>query len=292
MALRHSSRPKRKTASKLNNLLAVTILSGSLIICAFLITNNRKDQNINEEPDSIVAEYKTIDVPVPEQYVEAGTKLKDIQFKNISFPENQLPQGVLLDLNGLENAEVIAPLPANLPLFPENLNIKGGYINPVIERIPQGMRAITIRVDATTVVEGWASTGAIIDVLLVEDDRTTVVSEKVKILSVERSIKPVSAEENSEIPSTVTLLVSQEQALAINTAIPRGRITFALRGFQDGDVWRDRVYTSDRFNSRSSDGSEVAVKGYVSVKNGRAFSLADDKWIVSEAKPQGFFVNN
>lgn len=77
-----------------------------------------------------------------------------------------------------------------------------------------------MRVDATSSVEGWAGSGSLVDVLLIQKDRTTVVAEKVKVLSSERSSSPVEGGASPSVPSTATLLVTQEQCLAINTAIP------------------------------------------------------------------------
>jgi Flp pilus assembly protein CpaB len=243
-----------------------------------------------EIPTRIVAEFDTVAVPVPVEYVPAGSRISDIQFEHMTYPVHQVPQGAILALDGFENAMTLTSLPARLPLFPQNLDSDGAPGNPVIDRIPTGMRAITIRVDATTVVEGWAGSGAIIDVLLVESDKTSVVAEQVKILSAERSVQPVAGSIEPAVPSTVTLLVTQEQALAINTATPRGRITFALRSFQDETNWKDRVYTTDRISRTGVTATPATVQGYISVKNERQYALTDGKWIPTEVRPAGFLV--
>jgi len=195
------------------------------------------------------------------------------------------------------DAYTIAPLPANLPIFETNLNKRGQSVNPVVERIPPGMRAMTISVDATSAVEGWAGSGAIVDVLLVQKDRTTVVAESVKILSAERSVSPIEGSAAPSVPRTVTLLVTQEQCLAINTAIPQGKIAFALRGSADDDRWASSTYLADRLRGgpgvmRNKDG---IITGYANIKEGsneRSYALTDGKWIRTEAKPQGFLAGD
>jgi Flp pilus assembly protein CpaB len=158
------------------------------------------------------------------------------------------------------------------------------------------MRAMTLRVDATSSVEGWAAAGAVVDVLLVQDDKTNVVAEKVKIISAERSVTPMSGgDESPSIPSTVTLLVTQEQCLALNTAIPLGRIAFALRSNRDEENWATRSFSADRLRRGGiTTDTEMRITGYASVHdNGDAdrkeFALSGDKWIRTDVVPEGFF---
>jgi Flp pilus assembly protein CpaB len=155
---------------------------------------------------------------------------------------------------------------------------------------------MTIKVDATAAVEGWAGSGSIVDVLLIERDRTSVVAEKVRILSAERSVIPVEGQAMPNVPSTVTILVSQEQCLAINTAIPRGRIAFALRGTRDDASWTDTTFTAQRLGNSVSDEAargESNINGFVSFTEGgetRAYALSKGKWINTEVIPQGALV--
>ena len=289
MAVRKNDRKKVRNRRNRSQLAGTLFLAVAILFAALIIERKTYSPVAMAVPDRIVAEFDTVQVPVPSQFVEAGTRLGDISFAYIAFPAHQIPAGALLEISGLEDSRARVSLPARLPLFPENLTARSVSGNAVIDKIPAGMRAITIRVDATTIVEGWAGSGAIIDVLLVEDDRTTVVAEQVKILSAERSVRPVAGEVTPEVPSTVTLLVSQEQALAINTALPRGRITFALRSFQDELTWKERVYTSERFSKGSATTVPPVVSGYLSFKGGKAFALANGKWVPTEVRPAGFF---
>jgi len=241
-------------------------------------------------PPPVVAEFDTVAVPVPVAGVAAGTKVKAVRFRTVRYPKHQLPPGAIVDVTPHLEAVTMAPLPASLPLFEENLS-RGGVSNPVIERIPAGMRAMTIKVDATAAVEGWAGSGAIVDVLLVERDRTAVVAEKVRILSAERSVSPVEGAAAPSVPSTVTLLVTQEQCLAINTAIPRGRIAFALRSNEDEESWSSTLFTADRLKGNALP-SEVrsSITGFAAVKGAapRSFALANGRWIPTEVIPEGF----
>ena len=221
-------------------------------------------------------------------------RVNHIPIKTINYPRHQLPAGAMLSLASVQDAVTTVMLPANLPFFKQNLSFSSGNGNPVIEQIPQGMRAITIRVDVTSAVEGWASSGSIVDVLLVEKERTTVIAEQVKILSAERVTKPLDNNFTApSVPSTVTLLVTQQQALALTTAVPRGKISFALRSKQDAEDWHDKDFTPEKLhNHLALSRKNQTIKGFVAVqtKNGeKKYALTEDGWVKSDVRPNTLF---
>ena len=273
------------------------LICATTVVVALLLTKRSEVQvQAAQGGTNVVAEFDTVSVPVPIAYVPAGTKISSIEFRQVAYPKHQLPVGALISIDDYLDATTIAPLPANLPIFPYNLSTEVSASNPVVDSIPAGMRAITVQVDATSAVEGWAGSGSIVDVLLVEDKKTSVIAEKVKILSAERSVVPVSNSVSPNVPRTVTLLVTQDQCLAINTAIPLGRIAFALRGVADSERWIDPTYSPDELRGRSRviKTDQTAVNGYISVKNGnseRRYALSDGKWIPTEIVPDGFMIS-
>ena len=150
MALKKAIKPiRRRTQS--GGMLNMVLLCVTAIVCALLL-NQRSEVQVsdNQMKPAIVAEFDTVSVPVPAQYVPTGTKLRAVQFQQIAYPRHQLPVGALVSLEGYLDSTTIAPLPANLPIFPENITKDGVSSNPVVESIPAGMRAITIQVDATS----------------------------------------------------------------------------------------------------------------------------------------------
>lgn len=292
MAVRSNARLNYRKRSSLN-FIGLILLSLSLLVAAFILRPAPVPERIEAVAGPVVAQFDSISVPVPTMVVPIGTRLRDVQFKNVSFPRHQLPVGALIDLESWLEATTIAALPANLPVFVDNLSQSDIASNPVVDRIPPGMRAMTIRVDATTAVEGWAGSGSIVDVLLIERDKTSVVAERVKILSSERSVSPVDGAPSPSVPSTVTLLVTQEQCLAINTAVRMGQIAFALRSTQDQDGWLSTSFSSDRLKGRpaASEGKPT-INGVVRTSSGQSYALADGKWVPADAVPDGFFIRD
>jgi Flp pilus assembly protein CpaB len=279
-----------------SNILGHAILGACVLAAAFMLTVSRKQVEVAKVINPVVTDFDSVQLLVPEVPVAAGTRIKDIRFKKVSYPRHQVPSGALTNFELLSDSVVIAPLPANLPMFQENLSTVGHIANPVLDKIPLGMRAMTIRVDATSSVEGWAGSGSVVDILLIEKDRTSVVAEKVRILSAERSVAPVEGQASPTVPSTVTLLVTQDQCLAINTAIPLGKIAFALRSARDEQSWSDPEFKSSELMTKQIFDKDPTgnVKGVISFKGDekeKAFALTDGKWIKTDVMPQGFFVN-
>lgn len=291
MAVRVTARRSRKKTPTL--LVGFGLLAVALVFSALVVSRQSVKVEAKTTAPTVVAQYDTVSVPVPAEYVPAGTKIKDIQFITVPYPKHQLVTGAVTDIKPFYEAVTITALPAKLPVFQENISFTSTSVNPVTEQIPQGMRAMTVRVDATSSVEGWVRAGAFVDVLLVQGSRTDVVAEGVKVLSAERSTAQMDNSTTSTIPSTVTLLVTQDQCLAINTAIPLGRLSFVLRGSTDEDKWASTTFTSERLKgSQSTKSLKSSVNGYVSVKDGKntkTFANVDGKWLKTDSVPEGFF---
>jgi pilus assembly protein CpaB len=248
-----------------------------------------------EQSRAYVPEFNVVEVPVPDRPVGAGVTMRDVPIRLEKFPEHQLPQGVVRDAGRVRDAVTLVALPGGLPILDVNLGSPDEASNPLVGRIPPGMRAMTVRVDATSAVEGWARSGSVVDVLLVEKNKTTVVAEQVKIISTERSLSAaVSLDTSAAIPSTVTLLVTQEQCLAINTAVAVGKIAFALRSSADADKWRDSDFDANDLSGSSGKKAPAKVEGVISFgagSNKRNYALVDGKWLPSDSMPTGFFVH-
>jgi pilus assembly protein CpaB len=275
--------------------LGVIVMSIGIGGAAYMSGKGSVPEVRSEQSRIYVPEFNVVEVPVPDRPVGAGVAMRQVPIRLEKFPEHQLPRGVVRDVGRVRDAVTLVALPGGLPILEVNLGSADEASNPLVGRIPPGMRAMTVRVDATSAVEGWARSGSVIDVLLVEKNKTSVVAENVKIISTERSLSAaVSLDSEAPIPSTVTLLVTQEQCLAINTAVAVGKIAFALRGGADGERWRDGDFDAEDLNGASGRKAGAKVEGVVSVGRGRDkrnYALVDGRWIPAESVPSGFFVH-
>lgn len=300
MAVRISRRIPLSRYSSAGSLLGVLAIACGVGSAAYMLGNNissNRSSKSSEPHKAYVAEFNTVAVPVPLRPVPAGTSAKDIKFRLERFPEHQLPNGAVRDIKQLGDGVTLVALPGGLPIIEANIGSQDEATNPILGRIPPGMRAMTVKVDATAAVEGWARSGSIIDVLLVEKSRTTVVAEQVRVISTERSLSPIEVSRGNagsgvSVPSTVTLLVTQEQCLAINTAVPLGKIAFALRSLKDDERWRDTHFSSDDLAESKKPARAARIGGVVTFGSGverKSYALVDGAWVPSDSVPQGFF---
>lgn len=281
--------------SSAGNLIGVMAVICGVGSAAYLAGRGLTHPPAREPYKAFVPEYNSVEVPVPLHPVPAGTLVKDIKTRIERYPDHQLPKGALRDLSFMSESVTLVALPGGLPIMEANLGNQDEAKNPILGRIPPGMRAMTVKVDATSAVEGWARSGSVVDVLLVEKTRTTVIAERVRVISAERSLAPVelSRGPGSGVPSTATLLVTQEQCLAINTAVPLGRIAFALRSSKDEDSWRATHFSSDDLSPIKKQTAKARIDGVVAFGHGdkrRQYALVDGEWIATDTLPEGFLL--
>src|SRR5262245_17809898 len=109
------SRAQRRTGGS-HTLFGLTLLAVAVVYSAHLVRSHAAPPAPITEA-RFVAEYDTVNIPVPARAVPAGTRVRDIPLVQMTYPLRQLPEGALRSLAGLENAVTLAPLPANLPFF-------------------------------------------------------------------------------------------------------------------------------------------------------------------------------
>ena len=221
-------------------LLALLGLFTSASVAVSVLMRNgaaaEKKQN-----DPIVVEKEVpvsmTDVLVPIQDIEVGTPVDEPMFASVSRPTVGLPLNLVKNFDDIRGTFARTFVPAYQPVV-RNLFTKEQPANAVIASIPPGYRAVTINVDATTSVEGWANAGAIVDVHWISEaigSRTVVLLvQNAKVLSAERRVDPKAQPDPAKpIPTTVTLLTTERDAQKISLAATSGTLVLHLRGAQD-----------------------------------------------------------
>lgn len=282
--------------TKKNKRDKLVLLVGALCVMfmgttAYLSIGNAKKLEAQQLMVPAISTYQMVKVAVPNEPIKAGQRLGDVRFQYIQYPEANVGEGTLRSVERYLDHYATVPLPARLPVHESNLTRAGNLSNAVIERIPDGMRAITIRTDVTQAVEGWANAGSIVDVIHVNKARSSLIAERVKILSAERNTQ-ANGVAKPDVPTTVTILVSQEQALAITTASNNGKLMLALRNAADAGNWLVQNYNADRLDGRAAQTSEkkADLNGYIKIEGEGGYALVDGKWIEADGKPDGFLV--
>ena len=91
----------------------------------------------------------------------------------------------------------------------------------------------------------------------------------------------------------MTLLVTQEQCLAINTASSLGKISFAMRSRSDDAGWRSTEFGASDLSRGDAPKVAPRVRGAVSIGSGatkKTYALMEGRWIPAAEAPTGFLV--
>ncbi len=213
-----------------------------LILFAFLAYRLLTKSNL--ESNTVVAaaaikdespEIKVVDVVVPLRKIEAGDKLLPAMFKLVKRPQIGIDNRTLQDLEQVQGNFARTILMPEQPVHMDLItNIKP--LSAISGKIPAGFRAVTIRVDATSSVEGWAAPGSRVDIIWNSKIRgqqgVTTIVHNAEVLSANRSTNQNNPE--APVPATVTLLVTAKDAKAIKLAQTAGSLELVLRGDVDG----------------------------------------------------------
>ncbi len=209
-------------------------------ILGFVILNqDSTTASVNEvEIREVPAEVATTEVLVPIQSIEPGARLEITMFRKESRPNQGLPRRVVRDYEEIKGTYARSLIAADAPLLSDYITTvrPSSVITP---EIPDGYRAVTIRVDATTAVEGWARPGARVDVVWTSQIRgkqvVSTIVQNAKVLSAEMLTQTQVEQtgKNVGVPNTVTLLVTAQDAKKIQLAKTQGSLSLSLRGDND-----------------------------------------------------------
>ena len=278
-----------------NNTISFLIIS-LFVIASFALTIPKllgKSSEVQTKTIvQITAEDDVVLLPTPTRNIARGEKLGNIEFTSIKWPRSQISDEYLNDISQYKHAIATTALPRFLPVPFSAISTTHIDSNAVVEGIPEGMRAITVKVDAESAVEGWARSGNYIDVIVIKQSNDAsvgleakVIAENVKILSAGRSTTPLESSTTApQAPATVTILVTQEDALKIKTASSIGKLTFALRGTGDQSPTLSIAMDQKRLLGQSKQAENIkqaaSFKGHARGPDGKSYVLTDkSEWL-------------
>jgi pilus assembly protein CpaB len=162
--------------------------------------------------------------------------------KLMPWPKTSVPDGAFRSLKEVEGRVVRSSIVAGEPLMEgklaPHLSGKGG-IMPML--VPEGQRAVTIKVDDAVRESGFVLPNSRVDVLVsmaktkTQDERIAkVILQDVLVLAAGQTVemrdnKPVTV-------TTVTLSLTPEQTERLAVAQAEGKLTLAMRNLRDNQV--------------------------------------------------------
>jgi pilus assembly protein CpaB len=189
---------------------------------------------INAQP------VKTVNAPTQPVVVAAadlvlGTELKKDDLAVVNFPMGAAPEGSFSKPADILGRGLIVSMVKNEPVLGAKLASKeaGAGLPPVI---PEGMRAVSVRVNEVIGVAGYVLPGTRVDVLATASPsgNQTDVTSKVILANVQVLTAGTRMEQDKEKGkpmqvTVVTLLVYPEQSERLALASTEGKIQLALR---------------------------------------------------------------
>jgi pilus assembly protein CpaB len=173
-------------------------------------------------------------VIVAAQDLQIGAALRQEDLRAIQWPSNAVPAGSFGKPEDLIGRGLIMPVMTNEPFLPSKLASKeaGAGLPPVI---PEGQRALSVRVNDVVGVAGYVLPGTRVDVVATVnptqnqiDVTSKVILTNVQVLAAGTRIE--QDEKNKPIQvSVVTLLVNPDEAEKLTLASTEGKIQLALR---------------------------------------------------------------
>jgi len=208
--------------------LALAILAGGgLAYGTYNVINNNQAPKAEAMPTQAVV--------VARGDLQLGAELKADDLSVVNFPMGQAPEGTFTNPSDIVGRGVISPMVKGEIVLPMKLASKeaGVGLPPVI---PDGMRALSVRVNEVIGVAGYVLPGARVDVLATAsptdahaDMTTKVILSNVQVVTAGTRLEQDQEKGKPMQVTVVTLLVFPEQAERLALASTEGKIQLALR---------------------------------------------------------------
>lgn len=188
--------------------------------------------------------------PKNQQYVaaadnmEAGQPIRAENLRLVDWPASVPLPGAFTNPGPLVGRNVLYPLAAGEPILERQLSNPGAG-SGITVKIPNGMRAISLRTDEVVGVAGFLLPGTHVDVLVTlhvsnqPDPVTSTVLQDAEILATGQKTEP-DPEGKATTATVVTLLVKPEDAERVVLASTQGTVHFVLRNGIDREAFTGR----------------------------------------------------
>jgi len=175
-----------------------------------------------------------VDIPL-------GTQVVAEQLMRVQYPANALPDGVFDAEEKVVGRVVVTNVAAKEPITDFKLAAEGSAAG-LSAVIPEGYRAMTVKVDDVIGVAGFLQPGTMVDVLTViqpneegthRNPISKIVLQNVKVLASGQNMDKPKDERENEVVRAVTLQVTPEQAEKLALAAVEGKLRLVMRNTAD-----------------------------------------------------------
>jgi pilus assembly protein CpaB len=213
--------------SRIFAVLAIAILAGGgLAYGTYNFMQNQPVQTVQTPTQPVVVAAADLQI---------GAEVKKEDLTVVDFPAGRAPQGSFSKVTDVVGRGLIVPVVMHEPILNAKLASKeaGAGLPPVI---PEGMRAVSVRVNEVIGVAGYVLPGTRVDVVATAsptneraDTTSKLILSNVQVLTAGTRMEKDQDQGKPVQVTVVTLLVAPEQAERLALASTEGKIQLALR---------------------------------------------------------------
>jgi len=181
-------------------------------------------------------------VVVAKVEIPLGSRIIAEQLTVAQFPRNIIPEGAIMKIDDkLIGRVAVTTIAPREPLTESRLAPVGaaGGLSSVI---PEGYRAMTVKVDDVVGISGFIQPGTLVDIVVVIDppEQSTkqekiskIVLQNIKVLANGQNLDKPKNDREAERVKAITLQVTPEQAEKLALATSEGKLQLVMRNFGD-----------------------------------------------------------
>jgi pilus assembly protein CpaB len=205
------------------------------LVAAFAVSRYLSSANVYAKSLNSVVVAK-VDIPL-------GAKIIPEQLMVVQFPRESIPDGTFDKPEKLVGRVAVQNIAAREPLTDSRLAPEGSAAG-LSAVIPEGYRAMTVKVDDVVGISGFIQPGTLVDVVVViEPEEQTgdkgpiskIVLQNIKVLANGQNIDKPKDDREANSVKAVTLQVTPEQSEKLALASTEGKLQLVMRNSIDQD---------------------------------------------------------
>jgi pilus assembly protein CpaB len=181
-------------------------------------------------------------VVVAKTEIPLGAKIVVEQLALMPIPNGSAPEGVFRKLEDAVGRVAVTPIGVREPIT--NIKLAPAGVGAGLQAvIPEGYRALTVKVDDIVGVSGFVMPGSFVDVVAVilpvaanaasQGPISKIVLQNIKVLASGAKIDSPQDQRQPTDVKAVTLLVTPEQAEKLVLAANEGKLQLVMRNYSD-----------------------------------------------------------
>ncbi len=219
-----------------NQTLILLLVAGACGLVAMLGVKQHLNKNSGDNEDE-----QTVQVLVAANSITPGDTLTEQNTMFSTVNVDTCPEGLVTDLEQIEERSLKVARGVGDWIFVDQLTEKGQFGASAV--IPEGMRVMTIPVDANKSHSGMLRPGNRIDLLLSDSHRDPTTGQQIRrvrpllqyieVFAVGAEVFGVNSGTGNTQARNISLLVTKDQMLILELADTKGDISTVLRSSSD-----------------------------------------------------------